>query len=425
MSSYKSRASGLLFNLKDNRKRVKSTYSPTKFKGLEVTGRSKSNLDSYEPRDTVIDMPAILDIPVPQVVVQEEPNAIETSFHPHTNPQYSPSLQPTTAHSDQHLHYTDTKPEAYQAVKSSQTQEEMVYRQEYSGNCRNRDPLTTSQNGQGGLSQFIKSDEISRTELLQNDMYEQVSPTKPGLDNTLPTVSSHLPNTKPKPYPSPNSTPNPPPAVLDTYKIDGITPNQTNTVNRDALVSKQCIEPNTSQTTVERYTKAGGYEQVRENKYGLGVNDRGTTEVPPWKGEIAALIERDKQSLPSHRAATMKQDPKQKYGNEWNIYGQQEKRVQGEQNASDGRLHPAGEVLIGKNILPYKEMIPVPNHTLANQEELSNRFAQNTVYPLSQQIIRDTVKEQYYSGTFMDKYGTVDQYRVNEESLTTKDKYLN
>eukprot|EP00063_Salmo_salar_P035080 XP_014009915.1 PREDICTED: uncharacterized protein LOC106576905 [Salmo salar] len=425
MSSYKSRASGLLFNLKDNRKRVKSTYSPTKFKGLEVTGRSKSNLDSYEPRDTVIDMPAILDIPVPQVVVQEEPNAIETSFHPHTNPQYSPSLQPTTAHSDQHLHYTDTKPEAYQAVKSSQTQEEMVYRQEYSGNCRNRDPLTTSQNGQGGLSQFIKSDEISRTELLQNDMYEQVSPTKPGLDNTLPTVSSHLPNTKPKPYPSPNSTPNPPPAVLDTYKIDGITPNQTNTVNRDALVSKQCIEPNTSQTTVERYTKAGGYEQVRENKYGLGVNDRGTTEVPPWKGEIAALIERDKQSLPSHRAATMKQDPKQKYGNEWNIYGQQEKRVQGEQNASDGRLHPAGEVLIGKNILPYKEMIPVPNHTLANQEELSNRFAQNTVYPLSQQIIRDTVKEQYYSGTFMDKYGTVDQYRVNEESLTTKEKHQN
>ncbi|KAM9395390.1 cardiac-enriched FHL2-interacting protein [Salvelinus alpinus] len=424
ISSYKSRASGLLFNLKDNRKRVKSTYSPTKFKGLEVTGRSKSNLDGYEPRDTVIDMPAYLDIPVPQVVVQEEPNAIDTSFHPHTNPQYSPSLQPTTAHSDQQLDYTDTsKLEAYQAVKLSQTQEEMVYRQEYSGNCRNRDPLTTSQNGQGGLSQFIKSDEISRTELLQNDMYEQVSPTKPGRDNTLPTVSSHLPNTKPKPYPSPNSTPNPPPAVLDTYRTDGITPNQTNTANRDALVSKQSIEPNTNQTTVERYTKAGGYEQVRENKYGLGVNV--TTEVPPWKGEIAALIEKDKQSLPSHRAATLKQDPNQKYGNEWNIYGQQEKREQGEPNASDGRLHPAGEVLRAQNILPYKEMLPVPDHTLANQEELSNRFAQNTVCPLSQQIISDTVEEQCYSGTFMDKYGTVDQYRANEEPLTTKEKRQN
>uniref|UniRef100_A0A8K9V030 DUF4585 domain-containing protein n=1 Tax=Oncorhynchus mykiss TaxID=8022 RepID=A0A8K9V030_ONCMY len=125
MSSYKSRASGLLFNLKDNRKRVKSTYSPTKFKGLEVTGRSKSNLDGYEPRDTVIDMPAILDISVPQVVVQEEPNAIDTSFHPHTNPQYSPSLQPTTAHSDQHLDYTDTsKPEAHQSVKSEEEKKE-------------------------------------------------------------------------------------------------------------------------------------------------------------------------------------------------------------------------------------------------------------------------------------------------------------
>uniref|UniRef100_A0A8C8K8I7 DUF4585 domain-containing protein n=1 Tax=Oncorhynchus tshawytscha TaxID=74940 RepID=A0A8C8K8I7_ONCTS len=131
MSSYKSRASGLLFNLKDNRKRVKSTYSPTKFKGLEVTGRSKSNLDGYEPRDTVIDMPAILDISVPQVVVQEEPNAIDTSFHPHTNPQYSPSLQPTTAHSDQHLDYTDTsKPEAYQSVKQKEDERKEEERRE-------------------------------------------------------------------------------------------------------------------------------------------------------------------------------------------------------------------------------------------------------------------------------------------------------
>lgn len=36
--SYKSLASSILFNLKDNRKRVKSRYSPPKFKNLEVTG---------------------------------------------------------------------------------------------------------------------------------------------------------------------------------------------------------------------------------------------------------------------------------------------------------------------------------------------------------------------------------------------------
>ncbi|XP_062376378.1 titin homolog, partial [Sardina pilchardus] len=39
--SYKARASSLLFNLKDNRKRVKSTYSPTRFRGAEVTDRSR------------------------------------------------------------------------------------------------------------------------------------------------------------------------------------------------------------------------------------------------------------------------------------------------------------------------------------------------------------------------------------------------
>ncbi|KAK2824249.1 hypothetical protein Q5P01_021424 [Channa striata] len=43
MPSYKSRATSLLFNLKDNRKRVKSTYSPTKFKGLD-TRRTNSRL---------------------------------------------------------------------------------------------------------------------------------------------------------------------------------------------------------------------------------------------------------------------------------------------------------------------------------------------------------------------------------------------
>ncbi|MGH0116716.1 UNVERIFIED_CONTAM: hypothetical protein FKN15_021264 [Acipenser sinensis] len=39
--SYKSMASSLLFNLKDNRKRVKSTYSPSTFRSHEVQGRSK------------------------------------------------------------------------------------------------------------------------------------------------------------------------------------------------------------------------------------------------------------------------------------------------------------------------------------------------------------------------------------------------
>lgn len=40
---YKSIASSLLFNLKDNRKRVKTMYSPPKFKGLDVANQSKES----------------------------------------------------------------------------------------------------------------------------------------------------------------------------------------------------------------------------------------------------------------------------------------------------------------------------------------------------------------------------------------------
>ncbi|XP_061083591.1 cardiac-enriched FHL2-interacting protein [Conger conger] len=47
-NKYKAMASSLLFNLKDNRKRVKSTYTPTMFKSAEIAdhGRQPSQLDS-------------------------------------------------------------------------------------------------------------------------------------------------------------------------------------------------------------------------------------------------------------------------------------------------------------------------------------------------------------------------------------------
>lgn len=45
--SYKSLASSILFNLKDNRKRVKSHYSPPKFKSSEVAGGDNQPLETY------------------------------------------------------------------------------------------------------------------------------------------------------------------------------------------------------------------------------------------------------------------------------------------------------------------------------------------------------------------------------------------
>ncbi|XP_046709132.1 cardiac-enriched FHL2-interacting protein [Silurus meridionalis] len=50
---YKSKASGLLFNLKDNRKRVKATYSPPKFKGLDAADQNKLSplIEQDMPKD--------------------------------------------------------------------------------------------------------------------------------------------------------------------------------------------------------------------------------------------------------------------------------------------------------------------------------------------------------------------------------------
>ncbi|XP_034040888.1 titin homolog [Thalassophryne amazonica] len=61
MSSYRSRATNLLFNLKDNRKRVKSTYSPSKFKGLEMQEKNKQHV-IQESTDVVIDIPDFPDL---------------------------------------------------------------------------------------------------------------------------------------------------------------------------------------------------------------------------------------------------------------------------------------------------------------------------------------------------------------------------
>ncbi|XP_035256798.1 uncharacterized protein LOC118218315 [Anguilla anguilla] len=52
-NKYKAMASSLLFNLKDNRKRVKSTYTPTMFKSTEIADHSKqpSQLDSLTGKE--------------------------------------------------------------------------------------------------------------------------------------------------------------------------------------------------------------------------------------------------------------------------------------------------------------------------------------------------------------------------------------
>uniref|UniRef100_A0A3P8TKU7 DUF4585 domain-containing protein n=1 Tax=Amphiprion percula TaxID=161767 RepID=A0A3P8TKU7_AMPPE len=96
MSSYKSRATSLLFNLKDNRKRVKSTYSPPKFKGLETNKQQFIQ----EPRETVIDMP---DFPEPEIqfLQLEESGRTNAAVNQYHNPGLPLTMlhsQPAAAH---------------------------------------------------------------------------------------------------------------------------------------------------------------------------------------------------------------------------------------------------------------------------------------------------------------------------------------
>ncbi|CAJ1067575.1 uncharacterized protein LOC121511115 [Xyrichtys novacula] len=121
MSNYKSRATSLLFNLKDNRKRVKSTYSPTKFKGLETQERNKQP-SVQEPRDTVIDIP---DFPDTEVEEYGWTNAAQQQYadqyHSHGSSFATTHYDPVSAYTGQHLEYTSND------YQTAQMQGEMVH----------------------------------------------------------------------------------------------------------------------------------------------------------------------------------------------------------------------------------------------------------------------------------------------------------
>ncbi|XP_074531301.1 cardiac-enriched FHL2-interacting protein [Halichoeres trimaculatus] len=135
-SSYKSRATNLLFNLKDNRKRVKSTYSPPKFKGPEAQERVKQP-PIQEPRDTVIDMPDFLDGDV------QYPQG-EKSNHHYVNQYHNPgsaittttNYDPVTAYAGQYSEY---------AQHNYQIQPEMVHQSAFRHENYTNNQLTNGQ----------------------------------------------------------------------------------------------------------------------------------------------------------------------------------------------------------------------------------------------------------------------------------------
>ncbi|XP_057703380.1 uncharacterized protein LOC130922567 [Corythoichthys intestinalis] len=140
MSSYKSRASSILFNLKDNRKRVKSTYSPAKFKGFETTEKSIEP-PFQKSKDIVIDIPECL-----QPDLQES-SWTDSASHQYVKPYHSPTLlSPGMISQPDKGHIPD--------YKATQRQNEIVHQSGYIAENDTSNDLNSGQNYNEDLPPF-------------------------------------------------------------------------------------------------------------------------------------------------------------------------------------------------------------------------------------------------------------------------------
>ncbi|KAI7805907.1 uncharacterized protein LOC130558717 [Triplophysa rosa] len=275
--SYKSRASSLLFNIKDNRKRVKITYSPTKFKGLEVTDRNKqpSNLEGRESRFS--------DILACQETSQE--NFIEMDTWASGNPKV-PSVAPITPKNgvDALVPYDNL------TITSPQIQDGAVkfFHGSSQGHFLSTDLLTNTESTQRELSSHNLStqDKSSLTSEGQfKDLNITVSPTRPEIANVLPKTHPHsLPtqtSAQQRQGPSNNASQNDP-------------------KHRQDFAKKTHFEYSQNETVKERsqWEQTGSVNSID----GETLTHDGKFETRPFRGEIAALIEMDK-----HRKAIAKQ----------------------------------------------------------------------------------------------------------------------
>uniref|UniRef100_A0A673AF78 DUF4585 domain-containing protein n=1 Tax=Sphaeramia orbicularis TaxID=375764 RepID=A0A673AF78_9TELE len=125
MSSYKSRATSLLFNLKDNRKRVKSTYSPTRFKGLEMPEKNKQ-ASVQESRDTMIEIPDFSEMDISNSLVEK--SRVDAALHQYENQYHSTGLLVTALNSQPVNPYMGQNPEYYSSDQHrAQMQGEMAH----------------------------------------------------------------------------------------------------------------------------------------------------------------------------------------------------------------------------------------------------------------------------------------------------------
>ncbi|XP_026164855.1 cardiac-enriched FHL2-interacting protein [Mastacembelus armatus] len=340
MSNYKSRATSLLFNLKDNRKRIKSTYSPTKFKGFETVEKNKPPF-MQEPRDTVIDIPDFLD----PDIQGEESSRTSAAAHQYVNQCQSHGLslncQSVRAHAGRNSEYTLSD---YQTV---QMQGEMVH---HSGFI-------------GFIPENYSSNQLANGQNLHEDL-SSFTPYKQGMTDNVEPVGGDVYRFKP------------------SYTVTEMPrPNADNNPTREYLISKANAEQKLNETLEREFTKVDRYQQ-QDNKYDYSnvssqdrwrqTNSRDTekltqkTALSPWKQEITALIEKDQLAQAYQRAAVIKEEqnlPRDKYkeDNEQSINKQPEKTGFGlSSHKNTGMVNPTVS-----NQLP--QYVPFNNDTLENQ----------------------------------------------------------
>ncbi|KAF7653491.1 hypothetical protein LDENG_00082060 [Lucifuga dentata] len=210
MSSYRSKATSLLFNLKDNRKRVKSTYSPPRFKGLETLERNNppSDQDVHQHRDTVIDIPDFPDPDIHKPQEEEETSRTDSESHQHSKQFHRSVLVPAaltfqpTAQTDPNSEYTSTD------YPAAQMNSEMFHHSGFTGlspESYTHNQLANGQNLHEDLLQFThyKQSVTDKINTLTDDVSRHAHTNNPSTSNVsfkpspgLPTLNADNSNQK-------------------------------------------------------------------------------------------------------------------------------------------------------------------------------------------------------------------------------------
>ncbi|XP_040905412.1 uncharacterized protein LOC121189391 isoform X2 [Toxotes jaculatrix] len=386
MSSYKSRASSLLFNLKDNRKRVKNTYSPTKFKGLETLEKNRQP-SIQEPRDTVIDIPDFPDADI-QFTQAEESSRAHAASHQYVNQYQSPRLalatlnsQPATAHAGQYSEYTLND---YQTV---QLQGEMVHHSGFTG----------------FMPENYTNNQLANGQNLHEDLLS-FTPYKQGMIDNVETLGGDACRLKPS-----------------YTATDKPWLNADNNQTREYFISKANAEQHFNETVGREFTKVDRYQQLKENKHDYSnvssqdrwrqTNSQGAERlslkaaISPWKQEITALMEKDQHAQAYPRAATIKEElnlPRDKYrGENQQSINKEAENIELGQSFGVGTSHK-NTGLVNPNI----------SNQLPQYAPFSNDYVENHAYYGQQQ-----------PGTIRDKY-VLQKYHGHNEENEMKETYL-